>query len=106
MADLTPKSLLTKNEALIALIGADDIEEDESIKVAHEIRNRGLKTESLLSGKMGKKMQKANKVGAHYALILGGNEVANKTVTVTNFATDEQAEITREALMTVEDALI
>lgn len=98
LSDLTPKSLATKNEALIAVIGADDLGEEESIKVAHEIRTRGLKAENFLSGKMGKKMQKANKVGAHYALILGGNEVAKKTVTVKNFATGEQSEITREAL--------
>lgn len=100
LADLTPRSLATKTEALIAVIGADDIGEEESVKVAHEVRCRGFRTENFLSGKMGKKMQKANKVGAHYALILGGNEVAKKTVTVKNFATGEQSEMTREALMT------
>ncbi|MGZ3775329.1 MAG: histidine--tRNA ligase [Pseudobdellovibrionaceae bacterium] len=99
LADLTPKHLAVKSEVLIAVIGADDLGEDESIKVAHEIRSRGFKTENFLSGKMGKKMQKANKFGAHYALILGGNEVANKTVTVKNFATGEQSEMTREALI-------
>lgn len=98
LADLTPTSLAKKDEALIAIIGADDLGEEESIKVAHEIRCRGLKAENFLSGKMGKKMQKANKVGAHYALILGGNEVSKKTVTIKNFATGEQSEITREAL--------
>ncbi|WP_374078650.1 histidine--tRNA ligase [Bdellovibrio bacteriovorus] len=100
LADLTPKELAITKEVLIAVIGADDQGEDESVKVAHEIRARGLKAENFLSGKMGKKMQKANKVGAHYALILGGNEVANKTVTVKNFANGEQSEITREALKT------
>lgn len=100
LADLTPKELAITKEVLIAVIGADDQGEDESVKVAHEIRARGLKAENFLSGKMGKKMQKANKVGAHYALILGGNEVTNKTVTVKNFATGEQSEITREALKT------
>ncbi len=98
LADLTPKELAVKNEVLIAIIGADDQGEEESIKVAHEIRGRGLKAENFLSGKMGKKMQKANKIGAHYALILGSNEVANKTVTVKNFATGEQKEVPREEL--------
>lgn len=100
LADLTPRALADKKEVLIAVIGADDVGESESVKVAHEIRSRGLKTENFLSGKMGKKMQKANKLGAHYALIIGGNEVQNKTVTVKNFTTGEQHEITREALMT------
>lgn len=100
LADLTPKELADKKEVLIAVIGADDVGEDESVKVAHEVRSRGFKTENLLSGKMGKKMQKANKLGAHYALIIGGNEVQNKTVTVKNFATGEQHEVTRVQLMT------
>ncbi|WP_295903093.1 histidine--tRNA ligase [uncultured Bdellovibrio sp.] len=102
LADLTPKELAIKKEVLIAVVGADDQGEEESVKVAYEIRARGLKAENFLSGKMGKKMQKANKVGANYALILGGNEVANKTVTVKNFATGEQTEITREALKSFE----
>lgn len=102
LADLTPGELAIKKEVMVAVIGADDAGEAESVKVAHEIRARGIKTENFLSGKMGKKMQKANKVGAHYALILGGNEVTNKTVTVKNFASGEQSEISRAALATYE----
>ncbi|MBO9667873.1 MAG: histidine--tRNA ligase [Bdellovibrio sp.] len=100
LADLTPKELAVRQEVLVAIIGADEQGEEESVKVAHEIRARGLKAENFLSGKMGKKMQKANNKGAHYALILGGNEVANNTVTVKNFATGEQKEISRAELKT------
>lgn len=100
LADLTPKELAVKKEIVIAVVGADDQGEEESVKVAHEIRSRGFKAENFLSGKMQKKMQKANKIGAHYALILGGNEVANKTVTVKNFGTGEQKEISRAELST------
>lgn len=102
LADLTPKELAKKTEVLIAIIGADDAGEMESLHLAHEIRSRGLKAENFLSGKMGKKMQKANKVGAHYALILGGNEVANNTVTVKNFSTGEQKEIRRDEIQNFE----
>lgn len=98
LADLTPKELAIKKEVLIALIGADELGEEESIKIAHLMRTRGLKTENFLSGKMQKKMQKANKAGAHYALILGGNEVTNKTVTLKNLMTGEQSEIPQAAL--------
>lgn len=100
LADLTPAELSIKKEIMVAVIGADDAGEAESLRVAHEIRARGIKTENFLSGKMGKKMQKANKAGAHYALILGENEVTNKTVTIKNFASGEQAEISRAALAT------
>lgn len=98
LTDLVPQQLAIKPQVLIALIGADDLGEAESIQIAYELRSRGLKTENFLSGKMGKKMQKANKIGAHYALIVGGNEVTNKTVTVKNFATGEQKEISRAEL--------
>lgn len=98
LADLTPAELSKKKEVLVAVIGADEVGEAESVIVAHELRARGVKTENFLSGKMGKKMQKANKQGAHYALILGGNEVANKTVTLKNFTTGEQTEMPRAAL--------
>lgn len=102
LADLVPQELATKKDLLVAVIGADDQGEAESVKLSHELRARGIKTENFLSGKMGKKMQKANKLGAHYALILGGNEVANKTVTVKNFASGEQSEVSRAALATYE----
>ncbi|KYG61573.1 histidine--tRNA ligase [Bdellovibrio bacteriovorus] len=102
LADLVPPELAVKKDLLVAVIGADDQGEAESVKLSHELRARGIKTENFLSGKMGKKMQKANKLGAHYALILGGNEVANKTVTIKNFASGEQSEISRAALTTYE----
>ncbi|MDG0817901.1 histidine--tRNA ligase [Bdellovibrio svalbardensis] len=100
LADLTPRELAVKSEVLIAVIGADDLGEDESVKVAHEVRSRGLKVENILSGKMGKKMQKANKLGAHYALILGSSEVQGQQVTVKNFGSGEQTTISRSELAT------
>lgn len=100
LADLTPKELATKSEVLVAIIGADEAGEEESVKLAHEIRSRGLKAENFLSGKMGKKMQKANNKGAQYALILGGTEVASNTVTVKNFMSGEQTTIPRSAIAT------
>ena len=47
---------------------------------------------------MGKKMQKANKVGAHYALILGEKEVQENKVTIKKLTTGEQFEISRNEL--------
>lgn len=102
LVDLVPKEIAVKPEVLIAVIGADDQGEEESVRLAYEVRSRGFKTENFLSGKMAKKMQKANKLGAHYALILGGNEVTNNTVTLKNFTTGEQKEISRAELKTFE----
>lgn len=99
LADLTPRELAVKKEILIALIGADEAGEDESIKVAHELRSRNFKVENILSGKMAKKMQKANKLGANYALILGSSEVLNRQVTIKNFSSGEQVTVSRTELI-------
>lgn len=97
LAELTPRELLTVTP-LIAIIGADAKGEEESIKLAHEVRSLGLKTENFLSGKMAKKMQKANKLGASYALILGENEVNSNQVTIKNLLTGNQEVVMRSAL--------
>jgi len=45
-------------------------------------------------------MQKANKLGAHYALILGTSEVEAKQVTVKDLRAGTQEVISRDALKT------
>lgn len=98
LADLIPQSVLPTNPALLAVIGADEVGEKSALKLAHELRNRGLRVENILSGKMGKKMQKANKLGARYALILGENEVQKSEVTLKDLASGEQKVISREQI--------
>lgn len=84
----------------VAVLGADDLGNNESVVVAHELRSAGLLTENFLTGKVGKKMQKADKFGAHFAVILGSQEVENKTATVKNLKTGEQKEVPRSELIT------
>lgn len=98
LVELTPKDKVTDSSPLIALIGADDAGELESIKVAQEIRALGFKVENILNGKMGKKMQKAAKLGAKYAIILGSQEVAEQKVTIKNFTSGEQTTYGRSSL--------
>ena len=98
LSDLTPREITEKKQVFLAVIGADDAGEAESVKVAHELRSRNLKTENFLSGKMGKKMQKANKVGAHYALIIGEKEVQENKITIKKLTTGDQFEISRNEL--------
>ena len=43
-------------------------------------------------------MQKANKVGAHYALILGEKEVQENKITIKKLTTGDQFEISRNEL--------
>jgi histidyl-tRNA synthetase len=98
LASLVPADLAKKDSVLVAVIGADDLGEAESVAVAQEVRARGIRCENLLSGKMGKKMQKANKLNAAYALILGTSEVEGQQVTVKDLRAGTQEVISRSAL--------
>ncbi len=96
LMDLVPRELAIKQVAKLAIIGADENGEAAGLSVAHGLRLRGLIVENFLSGKMAKKMQKANKWGAHYALILGETEVTQSTVTLKNF-TDGTQQVVAQA---------
>ncbi len=98
LSELVSNEKISNKNAFVAIIGADDIGELESVSVAHEIRAMGIKTENLLNGKMGKKMQKAAKMNVHYAVIIGASEVENKQLSIKNFATGEQKTISRSEL--------
>jgi len=61
------------------------------IKVATQLREKGINIEIYLEPKaMKKKMNYANKQNIPYAIIIGEDEVANETVTIKNMVTGEQ----------------
>lgn len=95
LADLTPKELAAKNDLFVAVIAADDSAALECISLAHDLRTSGIRTENLMSGKMGKRIQKADKLGATYVLIIGESELNEKKVTCKNLKTGEQESLDR-----------
>lgn len=99
LADLTPKELAVKNDLFVAVIGADEKGELESIALAHELRSAGIRTENLMSGKMGKRIQKADKMGAGFVLILGESEVNDKKVSCKNLRTGQQDSVDRAQII-------
>jgi histidyl-tRNA synthetase len=95
LADLTPKELAARSDLFVAVIAADDSAALECISLAHDLRNGDIRTENLMSGKMGKRIQKADKLGATYVLIIGESELADKKVTCKNLKTGEQESLDR-----------
>lgn len=77
-------------KSFVAIAPADETGESESLKVAQVLRENGLRVEILWNGNFGKKMKKANTIGASYVLILGADEVSQNQVTVKNLGTGEQ----------------
>ena len=98
LCELVPAELVNKKEVLVAVVGADDEGENHSVAVAHQVRALGVRVENILSGKMGKKMQKAAKLGADYVLILGAQEVSTKQITLKTMASGEQKTLPQDEI--------
>ncbi len=74
----------------IAVIPIEDTQEHEALKLVQRLRLQGYAAELITRGNMGKKMKKADKLGAPIALLLGEDEVKNRNVTLKNLGTGGQ----------------
>ncbi len=74
----------------IAVIPVGEDTFDAALKIAHELRLAGFSVEQSYSGNMKKRMIKANKVNACKAVIIGSDELADKTVTIKDLDSGEQ----------------
>lgn len=61
--------------------------------VAQDLRNAGYNVDLGYSGNMGKRMKRADKVGAVAAVIIGDDELARDAATVRDMSSGEQAEV-------------
>jgi histidyl-tRNA synthetase len=74
----------------IAVIPVDDAQEQVALKLAQRLRQQSYAAELISRGNMGKKMKKADKLGAPLALLIGEDEMKSATVTVKNLGTGGQ----------------
>jgi histidyl-tRNA synthetase len=86
---------LTKSQLkVIAVIAADEKAESKSLEISHQLRQRGFQVDQPSSGNMGKKMKRANKIGAQFAIILGETELQTNSLTIKNLVSGEQKTVT------------
>jgi histidyl-tRNA synthetase len=77
----------------ILIVPMDDTVE-YALKTASEFRSRGIATEVYLNGgKMGKKLNYANKLGIPYVAVVGESEMQNGTVMLKDMESGEQKEV-------------
>ncbi len=78
-------------EAVIIPTGSDVML--EAMEVAYILRTSGIITEQSYTGNMKKRMIKADKMNAKYAIIIGADEVAKETVILKNLDEGTQKEV-------------
>ncbi len=77
----------------IAVIPVGEKGEAASLKLAHELRRSGYAVDLGYSGNVGRRMKRANKIGARAAVILGEDELARGAATLRDLDTGEQIEV-------------
>lgn len=82
----------------LAVIPMEDSFDMQGLELAQSLRHKGFTVEMTYGGNLGKRLKKANKMNALYALIIGETEVASKTVTLKDLDTGEQSEVSQNTL--------
>jgi histidyl-tRNA synthetase len=77
----------------IAVIPVGDKGEAAALKLAHELRQAGFVVDLGYSGNVGRRMKRANKIGARAAVILGEDELARAAATLRDLDSGEQFEV-------------
>jgi histidyl-tRNA synthetase len=88
----------TDNVPCAAIIPMSDAHAPKCWAIASELRHAGLAIEIAYRGKPAKRMQRADKAGIRYAIILGDDEAAASEVTLKEFSTGEQIRVAQSAL--------
>lgn len=85
--------------ALQLLLPMEQEQETLALLLADELQAYGLVTDIMFDGTVKSRMKRANRMGATYVLIVGQEELQNKTVTVKNMVTGTQATIAQTQLI-------
>lgn len=75
---------------------------EEAFKLVQKLRSEGIATDfDLANKKFGKQLEKASKLGAKFAVIIGEDELESGTLTVKDLGTSEQKKIAQEEVIRI-----
>ncbi|MFN4283258.1 MAG: histidine--tRNA ligase [Alphaproteobacteria bacterium] len=77
----------------VAVIPIGAAAEEQALKIAHGLRQAGIATDLGYSGNLSKRMKRANKLKARFAVLLGEDELARGAATLRDLDSGEQAEV-------------
>jgi histidyl-tRNA synthetase len=80
-------------ERPIAIIPVGDAAEPTALRLAEDLRRSGFSVDQGYSGNLGKRMKRANKVAARFAILFGDDELARGVVTLRDLDAGTQDEV-------------
>ena len=76
--------------APIAVVPVGEAAEAAALDILQALRGAGVRAEMAYRGNLRRRMERANRIGAHAAVIIGDNDLAQSVAQVKNLATGEQ----------------
>ncbi|MEY4616429.1 MAG: histidyl-tRNA synthetase [Pseudomonadota bacterium] len=95
---LDENAIKSANASKVAVIVAEDVAEPKALQLSHQLRQNGYQVEMPISGNMGKKFKRADKLNCKWAIILGSNEINQKCLTIKNLSEGTQDTIPEDQL--------
>jgi histidyl-tRNA synthetase len=83
----------------IAIIPLGDACQAKALGIAHQLRNAGHAVEMAYRGNLAKRLKRANKLAARFAILLGDDELARQVATVRDLDSGDQQEIALDKLV-------
>jgi len=99
LALLLDPTITQSNLRTVAVISADDRADKKCLELSHQLRQKNIRVELPGSGNVGKKMKRANKVGAQFAVIIGETELQTGVVTFKDLGSGEQKTLSEAELL-------
>jgi histidyl-tRNA synthetase len=91
-----------RTPATVAVVPVGDSTEAAALNVLQTLRHAGIRAEMAYRGNLRRRMERANRIGARAAVIIGEDDIARGVAQVKNFATGEQEAV---ALAEIADRL-
>ncbi len=82
----------------IAVVPVGQATEETALIITQKLRHAGYGVELGFSGNVGKRMKRANKLGARAAVLLGEDELANNSATIRDLDSGEQELVSLDAV--------
>ncbi len=83
----------------VVVIPVGDEFEAEAFRVTQRLRLAGIAADIGFSGNLSRRMKRANRMGAAYAVILGSDELARDAATLRDMETGAQEEVALDKLV-------
>mgnify|MGYP005848100971 CR=1 FL=1 len=97
LEEASPEAFRHVLDLFVAPLG--DSAAAEAVRLARELRRRGVCVEVAGAGRLKRLMELSNRLGSRFTLILGENEIATGTYSLKNMISGEQEPVTREQLI-------